>query len=81
MNGKRTRRPHSGQDKVRLIRLHLLEGKPISEICEAENVHPTLFYQWQRTFFEKGSAAFETERSPSRVLAQHQRKLEALESK
>jgi transposase len=81
MKEKRTRRAHSSQDKVRLLRLHLVEGKPISEICDAEGIHPTLLYQWQRTFFEKGSAAFEADRSPSRVLGQNQRRLEAMESK
>ena len=78
---KKTRRQHSPEDKVRILRLHLLEGKPISEICEAEAIHPTLFYQWQKTFFEKGTAAFESGRPPSRVLGQSERKLEALESK
>jgi len=78
---KTTRRHHSPGDKVRILRLHLLEGKPISEICEAEGIHPTLFYQWQKTFFEKGSAVFENGRSPSRVLGQSERKLAALESK
>lgn len=77
----KSRRRHSPEDKVRILRLHLLEGKPISEICEAEGIHPTLFYQWQKTFFEKGTAAFENGRSPSRVVGQEQRKREALESK
>jgi hypothetical protein len=50
MDNKQTRRQHSPEDKVRILRLHLLEGKPVSEICEAEGIHPTLFYQWQKTF-------------------------------
>ena len=78
---KKSRRHHSPEDKVRILRLHLLEGKLISEICETEGIHPTLFYQWQKTFFEKGTAAFENGRSPSRVFGQAERKLEALESK
>jgi len=78
---KKTRRRHSPEDKVRILRLHLLEGKPISEICEAEGIHPTLFYQWQKTFFEKGTAAFENGRSPSRGFGQTERKVEALKSK
>ena len=78
---KKIRRQHSPEDKVRILRLHLLEAKPISELCEAEGIHPTLFYQWQKTFFEKGTAAFENGRSPSRVFGQAERKLEALESK
>ncbi len=75
------RRHHRPEDKVRILRLHLLEGKPISEICEEEGIHPTLFYQWQKTFFEKGAAAFENGRPPSRVFDKNQRKLDALESK
>jgi transposase len=59
----------------------LVERKPISEICEAEGTHPTLFYQWQKTFFEKGTAAFEGGRSPSRGVRQSERKIKALESK
>jgi transposase len=78
---KRPRRQHSPEDKVRILRLHLLEGKAISEICESEGIHPTLFYQWQKTFFEKGTAAFENGRSPSRGFGQNDRKIEALESK
>jgi transposase len=80
-NNKKSRRHHSPEDKVRILRLHLLEGKPISEICDCEEIHPTQFYQWQKTLFEKGSAAFEGGRSPSRVIGQNERKLEGLESK
>ena len=78
---KKNRRQHTPADKVRILRLHLVEGQPVSALCEAEGIHPTLFYQWQRTFFEKGTAAFEGGRSPSRALDKTDRKIEALESK
>jgi transposase len=55
----RIRRQYTAEEKVRLLRLHLIEGKPISEICEEHQIHPTLFYQWQKTFFENGAAAFD----------------------
>lgn len=58
----RVRRQHTAEEKVRLLRLHLLEGRPISAICDEHQIHPTLFYQWQKTFFENGAAAFD--RSP-----------------
>lgn len=54
---KKPRRQYSPEEKVRILRLHLLEGKAVSEICEREGIHPTLFYQWQRTFFENGASA------------------------
>ena len=57
------RRQYSPEDKIRLLRLHLLEGHAVSEIREKEGIHPTLFYQWQRTFFENGAAAFSSPRT------------------
>ena len=78
---KRTRRHFSPEDKVRILRLHLLEGKAVSDICEAEGIQPTLFYLWQKTFFEKGTAAFENGRSLSRVSSQNEDKIATLESK
>ncbi len=59
MNENQPRRHFSGEEKVKILRLHLLEGKPVSEVCEQHKIHPTLFYQWQRTFFENGARAFE----------------------
>jgi transposase-like protein len=59
--------------------MHLLENKPISEICEGEEINPTLFYQWQKAFFENGTAAFE--RSGGDTNAAVERKLHALESR
>ncbi len=75
MSKKTSRKHRSPEEKVRILRLHLLEGKPISEVCESEGIHPTLFYQWQKTFFEKGTAAFESGRSPSRVLGGYDNKI------
>lgn len=66
---------------MRILRLHLLEGRAISEVCEAEDIHPTMFYQWQKTFFEKGGAAFEGGRSSSRLAGKSERKMAAPEDK
>jgi transposase-like protein len=56
---KRTRRRFSAQDKLRIIRLHLLEKKPISEVCKEEDITPAQFYSWQKRLFEGGASAFE----------------------
>jgi|SRR5208337_3026329 transposase len=53
------RRHHSGDEKVKILRMHLLEGKAVSDLCEQHQINPSLFYQWQRTFFENGARAFE----------------------
>jgi transposase len=63
----RIRRQYSAGEKVRLLRLHLVEGQPISTICDKHQIHPTLFYQWQKTFFENGAAAFDRSPRPRRM--------------
>jgi len=53
------RRRFGAAEKVQIIREHLLDSRPISEICEKYGIAPTQFYQWQKTFFENGTSAFE----------------------
>jgi transposase-like protein len=38
----------------------LLEQEPISKICDEAGLQPTVFYRWQKEFFENGAAAFQT---------------------
>lgn len=76
----RSRRKYSGEEKVRLLRLHLVEGQPISQICDAHQIHPTLFYGWQKTFFENGAAAFELAARPH-ASTEAERKVEHLEAR
>ena len=60
MGSKRARRyrQHSAADKVAMLRKVLLEGQAVSAACEEHDVSPTLFYTWQKQFFENGAAAF-----------------------
>ena len=57
---KRYRRHFSGTEKVAILRRHLIESIPISEICSEHNLQPTVFYRWLKQFFDNGAAAFET---------------------
>src|SRR5215471_20393778 len=52
------RRHFSPEQKVALLRLHLLDKVPVSEVCEQNSIAVNLFYLWQKTFFENGPAAF-----------------------
>jgi transposase len=55
----RQRRYFSPEQKVALLRLHLLEKKPVSDICQENNLAVNLFYLWQKQLFDNGTAAFE----------------------
>ena len=73
------RRQFSPEDKIKILRLHLLEQIPISEVCQRHQITPTQFYQWQKIFFDQGAAAF-AKASP-RALSQAEAKVAKLEEK
>jgi transposase len=56
---KTNRRKFSSNQKVHILRQHLVEKAPISEVCDQNGIQPTQFYQWQKLFFENGTAAFD----------------------
>jgi transposase-like protein len=56
---KKTRKRFTPQEKVAILRLHLLEQTPVSDLCDQHSIHPTMFYRWQKEFFENAAAAFE----------------------
>jgi transposase-like protein len=53
-----TRKKFSPEEKVRLLRLHLVEKEPVSDICDRHGLNPNVFYRWHKQFFENGAAAF-----------------------
>ena len=55
----KTRRTFSPDEKVQILRQHLIEDVPISDVCDQNGLNPTVFYRWQKEFFENGAAAFE----------------------
>lgn len=52
------RRKFSAEEKVNILRLHLLEKQPVSDVCDKFGLNPNIFYRWQKQFFEDGAAAF-----------------------
>ena len=44
-------------DKITILREHLLEGRPLSQVCDKYSIAPTRFYQWRKVLFENGAAA------------------------
>ena len=66
------RRRFDAKDKVKIIREHLVDKRPLSEVCQQYGIAPTQFYQWQKLFFEQGTAVFE----PRKVVASKSVELE-----
>ncbi len=69
----------SAKEKVAILRERLIEGKPISEVCEAHGIQPKQYYEWQQRFFENGEAAFKGDEA--RETRQLKGKVSELESR
>jgi transposase len=81
MSDKQTRRHFTPQEKAAVVKRHLLEGTPISTLCDEFQINPTLFYQWQRQLFENAHLAFDSGRKTKAIEDGKDQKIEKLEAK
>ena len=73
------RRRLAPDQKIAILKAHLVDKKPISDLCDQHGLQPSQFYRWQQEFFERGSVIFESRgEKPSTHL---ERKVSALEEK
>jgi transposase len=63
---RKERKHFTPEEKVAILRRHLVDQVPVSELCEELSLRPTVFYRWQKEFFENGAAAFQSEERPHR---------------
>lgn len=75
---RRQQRHFTPEQKVEIIRRHLLEQVPVSDLCDEYDIQPTMFYRWQKQLFERGIVVFERKIDPAAPL---RRQVEQLESK
>ena len=81
---KRSRRMFSTEQKVAILRRHLVDKVPVSDLCDEYKLQPSLLYQWQRQLFENMASALE--RTPGNGASQRERqqlaqKVERLEAR
>ncbi len=77
-----SRRHFTPDEKVAILRRHLLENVPVSQLCEQHGIAPSVFYHWQREFFENGHRAFTGNgKRAHRAETAQQDKIDRLEAK
>jgi transposase-like protein len=77
---QKQRRHFDGSQKVAIIKRHLVDKVPVSDLCEEYQILPTQFYLWQKQLFEQGAAAFEGRNGKPKVDVRDQ-KIARLEAK
>ena len=74
-----SRKQYTAEQKIAILRRHLLEHVAVSDVCDEYKIQPSVFYRWQQQLFENGAAAFgPPARVPTDALTQ---KVSALEEK
>jgi transposase-like protein len=76
---KQPRKRHTAEQEIAVLRWHFLEKVPVSDLCEQSGIHPTVFYRWQKDFFENGAAVFQPKGRTNHPA--EQQRIEYLENK
>jgi transposase len=76
---RKQRKNYSAEEKVAILKKHLLDQIPISDICDQYNLHPTVFYRWQKEFFDNASLAFKKDNDKS--TRKYEKKIKELKDK
>jgi transposase-like protein len=76
---RKERKHYTGEEKVAILRRHLLDKVPVSDLCDELGLQPTVFYRWQKEFFENGAAAFQSKSRADKPAEQE--RIELLEKK
>jgi transposase-like protein len=77
---RKERKHYSAEEKVAILRRHLLDKVPVSDLCEELGLQPTVFYRWQKEFFDNGAVAFQSKRT-EQPRDEKQKRIEFLEKK
>ena len=75
------RRHFTGAEKVAILKRHLVDKVPISDLCDELGLYPNLVYGWLKEFFENGHRAFENGRKSKAVEDAKDHKIEQLQAK
>ena len=56
---RKPRKNYTAAEKIAILRRHLIDHVPVSDLCDEHEVSPALFYIWQKQLFENGAAVLE----------------------
>jgi len=59
---ERSRRNFAPEEKAKILKEHMIDGKPVSEVCERHEIHPTVFYRWQKESMDNLAKAFQRDK-------------------
>lgn len=76
---RKQRHNYTPEEKVAILKRHLVDHVAVSDLCDEYQLQPTIFYGWQKQFFENGASAFV--RDTSRQKRVEEQRIQQLEDK
>src|ERR1700722_17008024 len=80
-SNSRQRRHFADNEKVAILKRHLVDKVPVSNLCDELDIYPNQFYDWLKKFFENGHLAFANGRKSKPAQDAPQAKIQKLEAK
>ncbi len=80
----RQRRQFSPEQKAAILRRHLVDKVPVSDLCDEYRIQPSLLYLWQNQVLESMGAVLQdgrTRRGEDQTLRRERQRIAVLEAK
>jgi len=78
---RKKRHNYTPEEKVFILKRHLVERVAVSDLCDEYQLQPKVFYSWQQQFFENGAAAFIRNGNDRAAKLKEEQRLQQLEEK
>jgi transposase len=75
------RKQYTSEQKVAIIKEHLVGKKAASDLCEQYGIAVNMFYRWQEEFFLRSAGVFDQQRARPAAETRLQKRVEDLESR
>ena len=61
---RKPRRTFTAEQKAAILRRHFVDKVAVSQLCEENDLQPSLFYYWQRLLFENLASTLQPPAAP-----------------
>jgi transposase-like protein len=78
---RKKRRSFTAEQKAAILRRHHVDKVSVSQLCEEEDLQPSVFYYWQKQAFENLAGALQSRERPSAREKALKAKVEKLEAR
>jgi transposase-like protein len=61
---QKPRRSYTAEQKAAILRRHFVDKIPVAQVCTENDLQPSVFYTWQKQFFDNAALVFQPSAAP-----------------